>query len=49
MTKQVAQIRTRNEELPFHVISLSVGADIFLPITYRDALGIYDSGYSSFH
>ncbi|EXC20346.1 hypothetical protein L484_020567 [Morus notabilis] len=36
---EVAQIRTRNEELPFHVISLAVGADLFLPITYRDALG----------
>ncbi|KAH7510680.1 hypothetical protein FEM48_ZijujUnG0099600 [Ziziphus jujuba var. spinosa] len=36
---EVAQIRITNEEFPFHVINLAVGAELSLPITYCDALG----------
>ena len=38
--EQVSQIRTTNEELPFHVINLAVGTELSFPVTYRDALGI---------
>ena len=37
---QVAQIRITNKEFPFHAINLAVGAELSVPITYRDALGI---------
>ena len=40
---QVAQIRIRNKEFPFHVIYMAVGAELDLPLSYFDALGRYMS------
>ncbi|XP_022152143.1 nuclear pore complex protein GP210 isoform X1 [Momordica charantia] len=36
---EVAQIRLRKQEFPFHVINLSVGTVLSLPISYYDSLG----------
>ncbi|XP_038715182.1 nuclear pore complex protein GP210 isoform X2 [Tripterygium wilfordii] len=36
---EIAQIRTTSKDFPFHVINLAVGAELELPISYRDPLG----------
>lgn len=37
---QVAQIRITSKEVPLRVIDLAVGAEIDLPTSYFDALGL---------
>lgn len=37
---QVAQIRIGNKEFPLNVIHLAVGAELGIPLSYYDSLGI---------